>query len=162
MCSYDCSIFMFDKCISSRCVRHVLVSQSLELGPKSVNREQILAIEKKSRRRESSLFPETDQSPSRCFKLGSVPMLSPSLGRLRLSKKYSPTLWAGKWASSIKHLRQKRRTSNYFKPQRVKEQRSNLRSFFCRLCHTVDNLQSENQLKGKLREKLKNFAKSEA
>lgn len=80
-----------------------------------------------------------------------VPMPSPSLGRLRLSKKYLPTLWAGKWASSIKHLRLKRRTSNYFEPQRVKEQRSNLRTFFCRLCHTVDNLWSENQLKGKIK-----------
>lgn len=93
MCYYDCSIFMFDKCFSSRCVRHVLVSQSLERGSKSVNREKIHAIENPSRRRESSLSLKTDQSPSRelnrrlLVQVGFVPMLSPSLGRLRLSKK---------------------------------------------------------------------------
>lgn len=93
MCYYDCSIFMFDKCFSSRCVHHVLVSQSLERGPKSVNREKIHAIENLSRRRESSLSLKTDQSPSRelnrrlLVQVGFVPMLSPSLGRLRLSKK---------------------------------------------------------------------------
>lgn len=151
--------FMFDECYSRRCVHHVLVSQSLVKGPKSVNREKT-----RSSKAREFFFPRNRSIPkSRDESANAMETHAFAFSRVpsSLENKFADSL-SRKMSVSIKHLRQRRRTSNYYKPQRVKEQRSNLRSFFCRLCHKVDNLQSENQLKGKLRENSKNFAKSEA